>query len=483
MVGVVGLLLFGAISAAAYFVFMSKATSKQINSIAVLPFQNKGGDADTDYLSDGLAESLIFRLSQLPGLKVSPTSSVMRYKGTEMDVSKIARELGVDAVMSGRLVKRGENLNITVELVDTRNNKTLWGEQYERKMSDLLATHREIATAITEKLQLKLSGDDAKGVTKRYTDNNEAYQAYLKGRYYWKQRGGKNLNTGIGYFQEAIRMDPGFALAWSGLADSYVLLPEYTTTSVKEAMPKAKEAAEKAIALDPQLAEAHASVGYVKYAFEWDFAGAEKEFRQAIDLDPKYTTAHQWYGELLCWLHRYDEATAQTRIAVELEPLSALQKYIYAIPFVGMRKYDDADKAYGEALELDRGFGRLQAQMAQNEIAMGRFSEAQKSCEAAIAIDAQLFKYCPAAVYAASADKAKAYALLAEPSNSGLLGVWDRALVYSLAGDKDKAFEALNTLYEERAASVVYISALPGFDNLRGDPRYKELMKKVGLPE
>src|SRR6266436_4337414 len=223
--GVALAILFVLVSGAGYWLLKYRGSAsgetEAINSIAVLPFQNKSSDADTDYLSDGLAESLIFRLSQLPGLKVSPTTSVMRYKGKDTDIAKVASELSVDAVLTGRLVKRGDNLNITVELVDIRNNKSLWGEHYERKMSDLLATQREIATAITQRLQLKLAGSEAKGITKRYTDNNEAYQLYLKGRFYFARRTDEDIRRSIELFQQAIKLDPNFALAYVGVAESY----------------------------------------------------------------------------------------------------------------------------------------------------------------------------------------------------------------------------------------------------------------------
>jgi TolB-like protein len=210
-----------------FFYFRVSAANKTISSIAVLPFQNKSSDADTDYLSDGLAESLIYRLSQLPNLKVSPTSAVMRYKGKELDAQQIAKELGVQAVMSGRMIQRGENLSISVELVDAANNKIIWGEQYERKMSDLLTTQREIATTITEKLQLKLSGENAKGITKKYTESNEAYQLYLKGRYLWNQRTGESLKRATEFYNQAIEKDPGFALAYAALAETYVLFANW----------------------------------------------------------------------------------------------------------------------------------------------------------------------------------------------------------------------------------------------------------------
>src|SRR3989454_3775977 len=256
-VGVALAILLVLISGVGYWFFKYRGSAvggtEAINSIAVLPFQNKSDDADTDYLSDGLAESLIFRLSQIPGLKVSPASSVMRYKGKDTDVAKIASDLGVDAVMTGRLVKRGDNLNITVELVDVRNNKSLWGEQYERKMSDLLATQREIAAAITQKLQLKLAGGEAKGITKRYTDNNEAYQLYLKGRFHFARRSDEDIRRSIDLFQQAIKLDPSFALAYTGVGESWAVMPSYPYMEAKDAMPLAKTAIAKALEIDPDL--------------------------------------------------------------------------------------------------------------------------------------------------------------------------------------------------------------------------------------
>jgi TolB-like protein len=252
----------------------------------VLPFHNKSSDADTEYLSDGLAESLIYRLSQLPNLKVSPTSSVFRYKGKETDAIKIGNELGVKAVMSGRIVQRGDNLTISVELVDVRNNKLLWGEQYERKMSDLLATQREIAAEIAQKLQLKLSGDEKKGLTKRYTDNNEAYQLYLKGRYHFAKRTKDDVLRSIEYYQQAIKLDPNFALAYARIAEAYNQMPAYPYLSPKEAFPQAKAAAKRALEIDPTLAEAHTALANSLAVYDWNWLEAEREFKRALELDP-----------------------------------------------------------------------------------------------------------------------------------------------------------------------------------------------------
>src|SRR5258705_7096045 len=316
-----GLLLLGVISAFAYFAFFTKGGSKQIESIAVMPFVNQSGNADSDYLSDGIAESLIYRLSQLSNLKVSPRSSVFRYKGKDIDAEKVGSELGVDAVMSGRIIQRGDNLTISVDLVDVRNNKSLWGEQYERKMADLLATQREIASAITEKLQLKLSGDDAKGLTKRYTNDNEAYQHYLQGRFFWNNRTGENIKKAIEQFKAAADKDPGFALAYAGLADCYVVASTYTGERASETLPLAKANSSRAIELDRSLAEPHAALGMLNW-FEWSMTGAETEYKRAIELNPNYPTVHHWYSRYLRAVGRPDEAWAEIKRAQELDPMS-----------------------------------------------------------------------------------------------------------------------------------------------------------------
>src|SRR5260221_1556997 len=272
-------ILVGAVTLFAYLLH-ARNNDRAIDSIAVLPFQNKSSGADTEYLSDGLAESLIYRLSQLPNLKVSPTSSVMRYKGKETDVKTIASELGVSAVMTGRIAQRGDSLTISVELVDVRNNKLLWGEQYDRNMSDLLATQREIASTIAEKLQVRLSGGDDKGITKRYTNDNEAYQLYLKGRFYWNKRTGEGIRKAIELLTAATEKDPNFALAYAALADSYVISSNYTGARPAETMPQAKAYAKKSIELNGKLAEPHAALAMGTWNFEWDKTGAEREYKK-----------------------------------------------------------------------------------------------------------------------------------------------------------------------------------------------------------
>ncbi len=257
--------------------YLSPATSNQISSIAVLPFENRSGNADSDYLSDGIAESLIYRLTQLPNLKVSPTSSVIRYKGKDTDIAQIAKELEVDAVMSGRLVQRGDNLTLSVELIDARTKKLLWGEQYDRKMSDLLATQRDISAKITESLRVKMSGKDEQIAAKQYTSSNEAYQLYLKGRFHWGKRAAPELRLAMDDFKQAIAADPNFALAYAGIADCYSLLPIYDNAGARaiQLMPLAKEAVLKSISIDESLAESHASLALIDDIFDWDSTAGE----------------------------------------------------------------------------------------------------------------------------------------------------------------------------------------------------------------
>src|SRR5215831_10026949 len=290
------------------FFYFSRKENAAIQSIAVLPLENRSGSADTDYLSDGLADSLIYRLSQLPNLKVSPTSSVMRYKGKGGDLKTIANELGVSAVLTGRIAQRGDSLTISVEWVDVRNNKLLWGEQYDRKMSDLLATQREIATVITQKLELKLAGTDTKGITKRYTDSNEAYQLYLRGSFHLAKRTKDDMLRAVEYFRQAIKLDPKFALAYARISETYASMPAYPYLSPNEAFPQAKAAAQRALAIDPTLAEAHTYLAYSLVIYDWNWVEGERSFKRAIELDPNNSAAHFRYGQIyLLSTSRFDE--------------------------------------------------------------------------------------------------------------------------------------------------------------------------------
>jgi len=467
--------------------YFKPATSEQINSIAVLPFENKSGNADTDYLSDGLADSLIYRLSQLPNLKVSPTSSVMRYRGKDTDVAQIATELKVDAVMSGRLTQRGDDLSISVQLIDARNEKVIWAEQYDRKMADLLATQREIATTITQKLQLKLSGEE-KGITKKYTDNNEAYQLYLKGRYHFARRTKDDVNKAIASYEQAIRLDSNFALAYARIAEAYNQMPNYPYASPTEAFPKAKAAAEKAIAIDPTLSEAHTAMGNTLTSLDRNWPEAEREFKRALELDPRSATAHYRYAsEYLISVGRTKEALAEVEKALELEPLDpnmvANLGRLYLYDGQRERGLDQSRRAY----EADPNFviARLIYGLTLN--AAGQYSDAVSLAEKLLVDDPNNQQMLMVAGYAYGrsgrrADAERVIEKFHEISKTQYVIPSFVAVVFGGMGEKDKAFAELNKSIEQHDSWFRWSKVEPLFDPLRDDPRFKEMLKRMNLP-
>ena len=469
--------------------YFKPAATEQINSIAVLPFQNKGGDADTDYLSDGLTESLIFRLSQLPGLKVSPTSSVMRYKGGETDVTKIASELGVDAVMSGRLVKRGDSLNITVELVDARNNKSLWGEQYERKMADLLATQREIATAITQKLELKLSGNDTKGITKKYTDNNDAYQLYLRGRYSFGKRTKDEMLRAIEYFEQAIKLDPKFALAYARIAETYGSMPAYPYMAPKEAFPPAKAAARKALEIDPTLSEAHTFLAYCLIIFDWNWAEGERSFKRAIELDPNNSAAHFRYGQIyLMPMRRFDEGIAEIKRGLELEPLDMNMSGSLGSAYFFAGRKDEALEQARRTSEVEPTHPISRWILSQAYLEKGMYEESRAHNEQWLLADpiSQFALRDAGIAYAKLGRRDKAEEMigrLREIAKKEYIPTTRIASIYGALGDMDKAFVELEKGFEARDWELYRSTIEPYMNDLRADPRFPELIKRLNLPE
>ncbi len=462
----------------------SAGASESISSIAVLPFQNRSADADTDYLSDGLAESLIFRMSQLPGLKVSPTSSVMRYKGTETELTKVASELGVDAVMTGRLTKRGENLNITVELVDVRNNKTLWGEQYERKMSDLLTTQREIAASVVQNLHLKLAGNEAKEITKHYTDSNEAYQLYLKGRFHFSRRTKEELERAIEVFQQAIKVDPKFALAHVALAESYVVLPSFPYMSPKRAFPQAKAALAKAMEIDPELPEAHAISGMIAATYDWNWAEAEREFKLSFELDPSLALTHYRYAwTYLSPMGRHDEAIAEMERAMEIEPLSLIQGANFAGVYMYARQFDRAVEQAKKTCDLDSTFFGAQTWLCHTYDAKGMYAESLTISEKTIGSTFQLLA--PMAyAYAKTGRRREAEEVIKrwkELEKTQYINNYWLATAYAGLGEKDLAFAELEKSYHARDWFLPRIKTDSFMDPLRDDPRFADLVKRVGL--
>jgi serine/threonine-protein kinase len=487
-VGIAFAVLVGAGALFGYYLY-ARSSRATINSIAVLPFQNRNSDADTEYLSDGLAESLIYRLSQLPGLKVSPTTSVLRYKGKEIDTQKIAAELNVDAVMSGRLVQRGDNLDISVELIDARNNKLLWGEQYERKISDLLATQREIASTIAEKLQLKLSGIDDKGITKRYTNDNEAYQLYLKGRFYWNKRTAESIKKAIELLTAATEKDPNFALAYAALADCYVITSNYSGARPAETMPQAKAYAMKSIEIDGTLAEPHAALGMVKWNFEWDKDGSENEYKRAIQLNPNYPTAHHWYSRFLRGMGRWDEALIEIKRAAELDPLSLIFMNNIAELYLDRGDLNSSLSVCQKMIELDPGFWSTHAVLGNIYVKQGRYAEAEAEAQKAVDLTNRsnaalaLLGY----VYARSGRRNEAQSVIAELEKrfeNKTADARDLAVVYAGLNDKNKAFEWLEKGYQYRSFQLAGLKLEPSLvEALSNDQRWADLSRRIGIPQ
>jgi len=469
-----------------YSRYRARGSKAGITSIAVLPFLNETGDPNAEYLSDGISESLINSLSQLPGVKVIARSSAFKYKGKEADLQEVANALGVEAILTGRVAQRGENLSISVELVNASDKTQMWGEQYDRKMSELLATQREIAREITEKLKLKVSGEE-NGPAKHYTENNEAYQLYLKGRFFWNKRTAEGLRKSVEYFNQAIDKDPQFALAYAGLADCYVVPANQLPP--REAMPKAKAAALRALELDETLAEAHASLGRVLAAYDWDWTGAEREYKRAIHLNPRYAIAHQWYGGYLSVMGRKDEAIAERKLAQELEPLSLIINFELGLAFYYHRDYDQAIEQFQKTLELDQNFPTAHNFLPAVYEQKGMYSEAVAEFKKAIPLTAgsewSLAKAGLGHVYALTGKKNEARMLLNElkqASKQEYVPGTSIASIYAGLGEKDQAFAWLDKAFEQRAFQLQWLNSDPRWDTLRSDPRFGNLMGRMGVP-
>ena len=476
-----------ALAGLAYYYYTHK-NSAAINSIAVLPFQNASGDPNMEYLSDGIAESLMNSLSQLPNLKVMSRNTAFRYKGKEQDAEKVGKELNVRSVLTGSLKQVGDQIVISVSLDDALDGRHIWGAQYDRKASDLLSVQREIARDITGNLRLKLSGADEEKVTKNYTANPEAYQLYLKGRFYWNKRTGEALKKSIEYFNQAIEKDPSYALAYAGLGDAYGLLPGYGGDTPQECYPKGKAAAKRAVELDETLAEAHTALGRMLLNYDWNIPGSNREFERAIELNPNYATAHHWNGNgSLLLLGRFDEAFAEVKRAQELDPLSLIinadlgDNYIYA------RQYDQAIEQLRKTIEMDQSFYYAHYELGMAYELKGSFQEAIAEYRRARQLnDDPLVLAYLGHIYAGSGrrDEAlKSLEELKEISKQRYVSAYAFALVYTALGEKEQAFQWLEKAYAERSAWMTYLKIDPRLDPLRSDPRFAEFMHRVGLPQ
>ncbi len=468
--------------------YFTASDAGQINSIAVLPFENRSGDADTDYLSDGLADSLIYRLSQLPNLKVSPTSSVMRYKGKETDVATIAKELEVDAVMSGRLSQRGDDLSISVQLIDAGTKKLIWAEQYDRKMADLLATQREIATAITQKLELKLSGNET-GITKKYTDNNEAYQLYLRGRHSFAKRTKEDMLRAIEFFKQAVKLDPKFALAYARLSEVYGTMPAYPYLSPREAFPEAKAAAEKALEIDPTLSEAHTFLAYAQVIYDWNWAEGERSFKRALELDPNNFSAHFRYGQIyLLSTGRIDEGISEIKQGLKAEPLDVNMGVTVAWADLIRGQNEKAFEVARKIHDLEPNHLLSRWMLASVLTEMRRHDEAIALCEKWLQAEpnSQMAIRDAGFAYAKAGRRDKAEEMIAryrELAKTEWVAAARIASIYGALGEKDKAFAELEKALEARDWEMHRLNVELYMRPLRDDPRFKAILKRLNLPE
>jgi serine/threonine-protein kinase len=484
----VAIVLLVVVSVGLAFYLHARNNEVAIDSIAVLPFDNQNHDPETEYLSDGFTDSIINSLTQLPNLKVIARSSVFRYKGKQTDPIAVANELGVRAVLTGRIMQRGDSLTIGVELVDARDNKQLWGEQYQRKLSDLLSVQREMATEITSKLRLKLSGAEQERVTKHYTETPEAYQLYLKGRFYWNKRTGEGIKKAIEYFNQAIDKDPGYALAYVGLSDCYVV-PANPQPPI-EKMPKARAAATRALELDESLGEAHSALARVLVVYDWDWAGGEREFKRALELNPHFAGAHQWYGGYLEMLGRREESLAERRQAFELDPLSVSINFELGIAYYYARDYDRAIQQFQKTLELDPNFPLVHWALPAAYEQKGMYDQAIVGFKKGVVLRGGTeWSFSMSGlghVYGVSGKKAEALAVLdqlKQTSRQEYVPADSIALVYAGLGEKDQAFTWLEKAYDEHAFKMAWLKVDPQWDSLRSDPRFADLVRRVGLSQ
>jgi serine/threonine protein kinase/Tfp pilus assembly protein PilF len=465
--------------------YRSRNSGAAIQSIAVMPFVNASGNADVEYLSDGLTDSLIFRFSQLPNVKVSPTSSVMRFKNTTKDVAEVARELNVDAVFTGRLMRAGDELSVSVQLIDARTQKLIWAEQYDRKMADLMVTQREITMTLTQKMQLRLAGDE-RGLTKKYTTSNDAYQLYLKGRYHWSRRSKADLDKAIDSFKKAIELDPNYALAYAAMAEVYNSMGKQYVLP-KDCIPLAKAAATRALEIDPMLAEAHSALADALAIYDWNWAESESHFQKGLELDPNVSYTHLAYGiSYLSAMGRRAEMVKEAERAVELEPLSLINNSVLTSAYIYDRKYDKALVQARSSYDLDPNFPMGRVWLGFALIENGKYDEAISSIGQVSPESPSSFMSGVVLAYAYARQGKRAEAeqqisRLRDLPKTRYIRSYFLAYIYAALGDKDQAFAELEQAFSERDFFLGRIAIDPAVDPLRDDPRFKRLMKRMNL--
>ena len=485
--GIAAVALLASLASAGWFFRVARRGGETIDSVAVLPFVNVSADPNAEYLSDAITESLINSLSQLPNLKVMSRDSAFRFKGKETDPQTVGRELGVRAIFKGKLTQRGDTLSISAELIDARDSSHIWGQQYQRRLIDMDALREQIAGEMAGALRRRLTGAEEKRVTKSYTANPEAYQEYLKGRYWWNKTTVGGFDKGIEYFQQAIAKDPTYALAYSGLADCYSSLADFGVVPAKEGYLRAKDAALKAVELDDTLAEAHGSLALIKSSYDWDWSGADKEIRRAIELSPSYADAHRLHAEVLWQTGRLNEAIAESKGNLELDPISLGNNVDLGVEYFLARQYDQVIAQERKVLELDPNYVDAYYFRGIAYLKKSMYKEGKADLERGVAM-------APASevaltglgyVYAVTGRRAEAHGVLDKLNELSkqkyVSPIW-RVKIYAGLVEKDKAFEWLERAYEDHSiVSVGYIKTNPMFDPLRSDPRFADLLRRTNL--
>ncbi|HRI05078.1 MAG TPA: tetratricopeptide repeat protein [Pyrinomonadaceae bacterium] len=462
--------------------------AKQINSIAVMPLVNASGESDFEYLSDGMTETLINSLSQLPNIAVKGRGSVFRYKGSNTEPRQIGVDLGVQAVLSGRLLKRGDSVTLSLDLVDVSTGNQIWGDQYVRKLSDIVSLQREIAGDVSNKLKTKLSGADKENLAKTYTADPEAYQLYLQGLFQWNKRTGDSEVKSREFFQKAIEKDPKYALAYVGLATSYVISDRPAEYNLK-----AKSAALRALELDPSLGEAHNVLANVAFYYEWDFSRAETEFKKAIELSPNYPTAHHWYGESLAALGRFDESNGEYAKAAEFDPVSMAILTDQGMAFIYARQFDRAIEHFKKLLAIDPNYVRTHYYLATAYEAKGLFQEAIDARRKGFLLDGED----PARIESMS------NRLFGAVKASGANGYWqtqmelsierakregnsgdaiDLAINHANLGNSEKACELLEVEMKKKRVVFVFLKVDYIWEKIRSEACFADIVRRVGVP-
>ncbi len=456
-----------------------------IDSIAVLPFVNGSGSPDADYLSDGLADTITNSLSQIHSLRVVPRTLVARYKNQTVDPRQAARDLNVRAIVTGRVVQRGDRVSVQAEMIDAANVAQLWGDHFDRSVADMMSVQAEISKAIAENLRLQLTSDDHKVMVAGTTQNTEAYQLYLKGRYESAKRNRDGYNRANAYFEKAIAQDPSYAMAYAGLAGDYSRQALFGYSPAKEAYPKAIAAARRAIALDERTADAHAQLAYSVFFYAWNWTEGEREIQRALAIDPNNADAHQIYGVLLVNVGRFDEGIAEEKRAEALDPLSPQMPTGIGWTLTMAHRYDEAVAALKRALELEPDFVVAHQFLAEAYRLSGKGELAITESRRAIDLGYPFGRTLLAESYATAGKKAEAMALLKESSNQFKTshgGAFLIAAAFNELGEKDQAFTWLEESYKAHEPILAVLNAAPFFDNLRGDSRFQDLVRRIGIP-